>query len=226
MPNFDEISEVATLLGVPARLQILLALAGGHALPAGELASCADVTASTASEHLVRLEHAGLLTVVRQGRHRYYRIASSEVAAMLETMLVVASAAPRAQSKIDPALRQGRTCYNHLAGRLGVAICDAMVRTQMILIETDVAYITAFGLARLHTLGIDVTRLRKHPHCRTCIDWSERRNHLAGTVGSEILKRCVELRWITRCLDRRAVRLTAAGKKGLQSAFGVESAAL
>lgn len=226
MPKIDEVSEIAALLGAPARLQILLALGGGRALPAGELAACADVSASTASEHLIRLEQAGLLTVVRQGRHRYYRIASTEVAAMLEALMVVASAAPRTQSKIDPVLRQGRTCYNHLAGRLGVAICDAMVHTHMILIERDVACITERGLVCLHTAGIDVTRLRKHPYCRICIDWSERRNHLAGMIGSEIHRRCLEPGWIMPGLDRRAVHLTAAGKKGLQSVFGVEHEAL
>jgi hypothetical protein len=202
---------------------MLLALGDGRALPAGELAASADVTPQTASGHLARMVAAGLVAVVQQGRHRYYRLASAEVAAMLESVMNVAAGAPRRSPEwhLDPALRAGRTCYNHLAGRLGVAICEGMVRKQYVILDGELASVTPDGMAFLESFGIDAARIRRHPSTRACIDWSERRHHLAGTVGSAIHRRCLDLKWIRHHLDSRAVRVTRAGEEGFQAAFGV-----
>ncbi len=221
--NADWVAEIAALVGEPARAHMLLALGDGRALPAGELAACADVTAQTASGHLARLEQAGLVTVVRQGRHRYYRIASVEVASMLEAVMAVAAVSPPAVMRFhaDPVLQEARTCYNHLAGRLGVAICDALVRIRAVVLDGEIAHVTTEGLAFLESWGINVSRIRLHPACRTCIDWSERRHHLAGTVGIAIHEHCLALQWIEHHLDSRAVRITPTGERGLRTVFGI-----
>ena len=226
MSNAHGVAEIAGLVGEPARANMLLALGDGRALPAGELAACAGITAPTASGHLAQLKQAGLLISIRQGRHRYYRIASPEVAAMLEAVMVVAAGSPRpaARFRVDPALQRGRTCYNHLAGRLGVAVCDALTHTHRVALDGEVAHVTPDGLDFLETWEINVAGMRKHPYCRTCIDWSERRHHLAGAVGIAIHKHCLELKWIEHHLDSRAVSVTRAGRLGFERMFGVVGA--
>ncbi len=224
MSNAYTMAEIARLVGEPARAHMLLALADGRALPAGELAACAGVAAQTASGHLALLERAGLVTAVRQGRHRYFRVASSEVAALLEATLLVASGTrPGAlcPSRVDPLLQAGRTCYNHLAGRLGVALCDALRDAGRITLGEDTACVTESGLDLLARWGLDVAPLRHHPYGRTCIDWSERRAHLAGPLGRAIYRRCLALHWIEGHLDSRAVRVTPAGRQGFMRVFGL-----
>jgi DNA-binding transcriptional ArsR family regulator len=224
MSDVEWLAKIGAQVGEPARASMLLALGDGRALPAGELAASADVTPQTASGHLARMVAAGLVAVVQQGRHRYYRLASPEVAAMLESVMSVAAEAPRRSPEwaLDPALRAGRTCYNHLAGRLGVALCEGMIRRRYVALEGELAAITPGGLTFLESFGIDVARMRRHPSTRACIDWSERRHHLAGAVGSAIHKRCLELKWIRHHLDSRAVRVTRAGEEGFQASFGVQ----
>lgn len=228
MSNALEVAQIASLVGEPTRANMLLALGDGRALPAGELAACAGIAAPTASEHLAKLEQSGLLISIRQGRHRYYRIASPEVAAMLEAVMVVAAGSPRpaARFRIDPELQFGRTCYNHLAGQLGVAICDALVHKNLLTIDEEVAHVMPAGLNFFDNWGIDVRRISKHPYCRTCIDWSERRPHLGGAIGIAIHKRCLELKWIEHHLDSRAVRVTRLGKSGFEKVFGIAGTAL
>ncbi len=223
MSNALEVAQIAGLVGEPARANMLLALGDGRALPAGELAACAGITAPTASEHLARLEQSGLLISIRQGRHRYYRIASPEVATMLEAVMVVAAGNPPRMERfrIDPELQLGRTCYNHLAGQLGVAICDALIRKNCVVLDGDVAHVMPAGLQFLSNWGVDVGRMGKHPYCRTCIDWSERRPHLGGAVGIAIHKRCLELKWVEHHLDSRALKITRAGRLGLERVFGI-----
>ncbi|HET7268075.1 MAG TPA: helix-turn-helix transcriptional regulator [Oleiagrimonas sp.] len=220
------VSDIARLVGDPSRANFLLALGDGRALPAGELAASAGVSASTASAHLAAMTQAGLLTCIRQGRHRYYRIASPQVADMLEAIMVVASAsAPPTRSHVDPALQRARTCYKHLAGRLGVAMCDAMRAAGQIELADDTARITATGLALLDTLGLDAGRFRKHPWSRVClVDWSERREHLAGPLGNAMHKRLLELGWVRAHLDSRAISVTRAGERGFRSTFGIDVA--
>ena len=217
-----DIARIAALVGEPARAAMLLALGDGLALPAGELAACAGVSAATASGHLGAMRDAGLLDAKQQGRHRYYRLASAQVAALLESLMLVAAQSPmRAPtSRVDPLLQAGRTCYSHLAGRLGVAICDALIAQHSVEIIDDLAHVTPQGLAFLRDFGVDVSRLQRHPATRTCIDWSERRHHLGGPVGVALYRRCVDLGWVRHHLDSRAVSVTRAGAKGFESRFG------
>lgn len=222
------ISDIARLVGDPSRAKILLTLGNGRALPAGELAASASITAQTASEHLAGMTRAGLLICIHQGRHRYYRIASPQVADMLEAIMVVATGnAPATHIRVDPALQRARTCYKHLAGRLGVALCDAMQASNQIEIEEDTARITQRGLRLLNAIGLDTSRFRKRPYSRVCqVDWSERRQHLAGPLGNDIHKRFLELGWVRSHLDSRAISVTKAGGKGFQSTFGIDVSAI
>ncbi|MCC7046854.1 MAG: helix-turn-helix transcriptional regulator [Alphaproteobacteria bacterium] len=225
------IAEIGALLGDPARANMLLALIAGRALTAGELAWCARVTAQTASGHLAKLTEAGLLKVQSQGRHRYYRLASPLVARMLEGMQVVAAVEGppryRPKSRIDEALRAGRTCYDHLAGRLGVAMADALVDRDHVVLSHDGGEATPAGIAFLRGFGIDTTPRRgKRCFCRPCLDWSERRPHIAGQLGAALADRCFELEWIERLRDSRAVAVTPKGRDGLKRVFGVTGEAL
>lgn len=224
MADNAPVSDIARLVGDPTRANFLLALGDDRALPAGELAASAGVSASTASAHLVAMTKAGLLTCIHQGRHRYYRIASQQVADMLESIMVVASTTTTpARMRVDPALQRARTCYKHLAGRLGVAICDAMHDAGQIELAQDTARITVSGLALLDTLGLDTRRFHKHPWSRIClVDWSERREHLAGPLGNAMHKRFLELGWVCSHLDSRAISVTRAGERGFRSAFGLD----
>lgn len=223
MTDGPPVADIARLLGEPTRAKMLLALADDRALPAGELAACADVTASTASGHLAALRQAGLVTCIHQGRHRYYRIASPDVADMLESIMVVAAVdASAVRSRVAPALQSARTCYKHLAGWLGVVLCDAMRTSKQIELEDNTARITSQGLALLDTLGVDSTRFRKRPWSRVClVDWSERREHLAGPLGNALHKRFLELGWVEAHLDSRAISVTRTGQRGFQTTFGL-----
>lgn len=222
------VAEVGRLVGDPARANMLAALMGGEALTAGELARHAHVSPQTASGHLAKLAEAGLLALARQGRHRYYRLASPLVGQMLEGMMAVAAfqAPPRyrPQSPIDEAMRNARTCYDHLAGRLGVAIADAMTEKGLIELDDDGGVATEMGRKFLGTFGID-TALPTHGRrrfLRPCLDWSERRWHVAGVLGERIATHCLDLGWIKRLPDTRAVAVTAKGREGLRSTFGID----
>jgi DNA-binding transcriptional ArsR family regulator len=225
------IAEIGALLGDPARANMLLALIAGRALTAGELAWCARVTAQTASGHLAKLTEAGLLSVKSQGRHRYYRLASPLVAQMLEGIQVVAAVQGppryRPASRIDEALKAGRTCYDHLAGRLGVALADALVARGHVVLSHDGGEATAEGMKFLHGFGIDTAPRRgRRCFCRPCLDWSERRPHIAGTLGQGLAQRCFDLGWIERVRDSRAVAITPRGYDGLKQVFGIDSGVL
>jgi len=218
-----DIARIAALVGEPARAAMLLALGDGRALPAGELAACAGVSAATASGHLGAMREAGLLEAKQQGRHRYYRLASAQVAALLESLMLVAAQNPmRAPtSRVDPLLRAGRTCYSHLAGRLGVALCDALIDRGALRIDDDIAQFTPAGIVLLEAFGLDARALRRQPTSKTCIDWSERRHHLSGPTGVAIYRRSIELGWVRHHLDSRAVSVTPAGARGLRDWLGI-----
>lgn len=208
---------------------MLVALMDGRALTAGELAYFAHVTPPTASAHLAKLVEARILTVTARGRHRYFRLASPSVARMLESIAVVSGmAAPpvrRPRSARDEALCFARTCYDHLAGRLGVAIADALVARDHVILDEDGGVVTDAGAALLARLGLDVTALQRRRgrvFCRPCLDWSERRPHLAGALGAALAQGLFEAGWIERLRDSRAVRVTPAGQAGLQATFGIE----
>jgi len=218
--------EVAALVGDTARATMLAALMGGQSLTASELADLARVTRATASGHLAKLSAARLVAVTSKRRFRYYRIASPLVAQMLESIKLVAAleVPPRFQPRSvrDDAQRFARTCYDHIAGRLGVAIADALAASGAIVLAPEGGEVTTAGTRLLTGFGVELAPpVRRRIFCRPCLDWSERRYHVAGHVGAEICRRCLELGWIQRRRDSRALRLTPAGAIGLAETFGV-----
>jgi len=231
MVSTASLAEVAALVGDPARAGMLTALLDGRALTATELAQVAGVAPQTASGHLARLSTAGLLTVAKQGRHRYHRLASPEVARMLEGMMEVAVgiAAPSAKRVVvgprDQAMRLARSCYDHLAGTLGVAIADAMIARGMIELAADGGVVTDDGIGFLREFGVgdaleEASRSRsRRPFCRPCLDWSERRPHLGGVIGKAISERCFDRGWIKRMRGTRAIEITPRGRIGLRETF-------
>jgi len=218
--------EVAALVGDTARATMLNALMGGQSLTATELAYCANVSRSTASGHLSKLVAARLLTVTRRRRFSYYRIASPLVAAMLESIKVVAAieVPPRRQPRSagDDALRFARSCYDHMAGQIGVAITDALVAMGHIVLTDEGGEVTASGERFLAEFGTNLTPRTRRIFCQPCLDWSERRYHVRGLVGAAILDRLLTLGWFKREPDSRALRLTPAGRAGLAGTFGIK----
>ena len=218
--------EVAALVGDTARATMLNALMGGQSLTATELAYCANVSRSTASDHLSKLVSARLLTATRNGRFSYYRIASPLVATMLESIKVVAAleVPPRRQprSANDDALRFARSCYDHLAGQLGVAVTDALVAKGHIILTDEGGEVTSSGARFLSAFGADLTLRPRRIFCQPCLDWSERRYHLKGLVGARILDRLLELGWLNCVSSSRALQLTPSGKAGLSETFQIE----
>jgi DNA-binding transcriptional ArsR family regulator len=220
--------EVAALVGDTARATILAALMGGQALTASELASLARISRSTASEHLAKLVDARLIAVTTKRQFRYFRIASPLVARMLESMIAVAAievpSRHQPKSAEDAALRRARTCYDHLAGQLGVAIADALIANGTLVLADDGGEVTERGVTFLTSFGVDLTSKScgSRIFCRPCLDWSERRYHVAGHVGAEIWRRCLELGWVTRQRDTRAVGIAPLGAIGLLNTFGVD----
>ena len=225
-------AEIASLAGDPARAAMLHALMDGRALTASELARAAGITAQTASGHLARLTAAGLLAVTRQGRHRYHRIATPAVARMMEGIMdVAASVANRSRLTVGPreaALRLARTCYDHLAGRLGVGLADALVAGGHAELTADGGLVTASGVALFRRIGVDVDALtaprggrRARMLCRPCLDWSERRPHLGGAVGAALCAHCFAQGWIRRVGDSRAVTVTPRGARAFADELGV-----
>ena len=222
--------EVAALVGDTARATMLAALMGGQALTASELAALAHVTRPTASGHLGKLTAARLISVTQKRRNRYYRIASPLVARMLESIKAVAALETPARfqprSAQDDALRFARSCYDHLAGRLGVALADALVAKKFVVLSDDGGALTARGQKFLTDFGADLTTKSgsRRIFCRACLDWSERRYHIAGLAGAAILTRFVALHWLARARGSRALRLTPAGQRGLREVFGIADA--
>jgi DNA-binding transcriptional ArsR family regulator len=218
--------EVAALVGDTARATMLNALMGGQSLTATELAYCANVSRSTASGHLSKLVAARLLTVTRKRRFSYYRIASPLVATMLESIKVVAAieVPPRRQprSANDDALRFARSCYDHLAGQVGVAVTDALVAMGHIILTDEGGEVTSSGGRFLSAFGADLRPRTRRIFCQPCLDWSERRYHVRGLVGSAILNRLLALGWFKHEPNSRAPHLTPAGRAGLAETFGIE----
>lgn len=222
--SIPQLAEIAALIGGPARANILTALFDGRALTATELAFAAGVTPQTASGHLAKMMQAGLLSVVKQGRHRYFRLATPQVAQMLESIIAVASMTPprlRPRTKREDALRRARTCYDHFAGLLGVGIADSLRENGHVNLGDDGGEVTDSGMAFLEALGADVSRPGRRPFCRHCLDWTERRPHLAGVVGAAIALRCFDLGWVKRGRDPRELAITPGGQLGLHQAFGL-----
>ena len=216
-----DLASVGALLAEPARAKVLLALGDGRSLPASMLAAEAGVAPSTASHHLARLVDGGLITAATRGRHRYFTLAGPQVADLLEAVARVAPAQPvrsLRQGTRAHALRYARRCYDHLAGRLGVALADAL-QMQGVVETIDGGFVvTAPGARRLGELGIAV---RPGEAARACVDWTEQRGHIAGTVGRALLTGVLDRGWLVRDDKTRALRLTDAGRDGLSAELGV-----
>jgi DNA-binding transcriptional ArsR family regulator len=226
MKSGPNISLVASLVGDPGRANMLVALVGGRALTASELAQEAGVTLQTASSHLSKLTAGGLIEQDKQGRHRYFKLSGPDVAHMLETLMGLAERAGHARVRTgpkDPQLRRARVCYDHLAGDMGVAMFDALESKRLIARESGNISLTNRGEQFLLNLGIDVAQLRqaKRPLCKSCLDWSVRRNHLAGAVGAALLDHFYEKRWARREPRSRVVTFTRAGEMNFRKQFSI-----
>lgn len=224
MKEGPDIALIGSLIGDPARANMLTALMGGQALTPTELATHAGVTLQTASSHLAKLEAGGLVTQRKQGRHRYYTLSEDEVGLMLESLMGFAASRGLTRHRPgpkDPALRKARVCYNHLAGDYGVRMLDSLINARQVEVAGDNLALTDAGRERIEALGIDYAALKKsrRPICRTCLDWSERRSHLAGSLGEALLKLCLNEGWAKREKESRAIRFTDRGDKAFLDLF-------
>ena len=225
MKDGPSIAGIAALLGDRARSDILTALMTDQALTATELAAEAGVTKQTASAHLAKLLDARLIAVESQGRHRYFRLADRDVAQLMESLMGVAFRAGAVRlrsSPREPALRKARVCYDHLAGDLGVRLYDALLESRAIAAGKSGLAPSPKGKRMFHAFGIDVEAVSgRRPLCRTCLDWSARRHHLAGALGAALLARFVALGWARIVKGTRVVAFTSAGEDALCRQFGL-----
>jgi DNA-binding transcriptional ArsR family regulator len=236
MVSTNQIAEIGMLVGEPARAAILGALMDGRAFTATELSRVAGVTPQTANSHLARLTSANLVAVQKQGRHRYHRLARPEVARMLEGIMQIASddsLAPKRKVVTGPrdvAMQRARTCYDHFAGRLGVAIADNLVAEGVVELGSESGLLTEHGTAFLSQCGIEVSdehltkRKSSRPVCRPCLDWSERRPHIAGKLGVAICTHYFDKGFVRRRKGTRALEITPAGARALREMFGISEA--
>jgi DNA-binding transcriptional ArsR family regulator len=228
MTTGSNMAAVGRLIGDPARGNMLDAMMDGRAHSAGELAVVAGVSPATASGHLRQLLDGHLVAVAVQGRHRYYRLASPAVARMLEGLMAITAPRParsRATPHVPDALREARTCYDHLAGRLGIAITDRLEANGVVQIDSDGILVTDHGQTWLadHAFNVDAARGRsRRPVCRPCLDWTERRPHLAGALGAALLDGLIARGWIARAEGSRAIAVTRSGAPELLQLFGYE----
>jgi DNA-binding transcriptional ArsR family regulator len=220
------IAEIAALVSEPARATMLTALLEGRALTATELASAARITPQTASSHLAKLTEAGLLTALKDGRYRYFQLASPKVFEMLDAIMIVAVENRPRFRPFSPQARElgdARICYDHLAGRLSVDIADFFTAHEYIVPIEGAADVTPAGTRFLAEFGIDLASLNltRREFCRLCLDWTERRAHIAGALGTALTKRCFDLGWIERMKHSSAVIVTPPGQRGFLETFGI-----
>ncbi|MCW0000370.1 winged helix-turn-helix domain-containing protein [Pararhizobium sp. YC-54] len=224
MKEGPDIAQIGSLIGDPARANMLTALTGGKALTATELAGTAGITLQTASSHLSKLEAGGLIAQRKQGRHRYFTLADDDVGLMIEGLMGFAAYRGFTRHRTgpkDPALRKARVCYNHLAGDYGVRMLDSLVAEEVIAGVGDKLQLTPSGEGKMTALGIDLPALvrSRRPVCRACLDWSERRSHLSGSLGQALLTLFLDKGWARREPDSRAVRFTGTGEKEFARLF-------
>ncbi|MGC9537891.1 ArsR/SmtB family transcription factor [Streptomyces sp. UG1] len=230
-PQAPRLARLAGLIADETRAACLLALLDGRAWTAGELARHAGVAASTLSEHLGKLVAGGLLTEERQGRHRYVRLADARVAQLVEDL--VAQVAPGTaqrprnlrESSAGSAMARGRTCYDHLAGRLGIAVTDALTARGLLRQDTGFA-LTDAGLGWFDSAGISLDRASRRPLARACLDWTERRPHLAGVAGAALCRHALDAGWCVRIGSERAVKVSPSGQRALHELLGIDQATL
>lgn len=221
MREGPDLSRVAALVGDPARANMLSALMGGTALTASELALEAGVSLPTASSHLAKLCDGGLVRVAAQGRHRYFALAGTQVALMIEAISGVAEAVGPRRTRPGPrdkAMREARVCYDHLAGERGVALFDHLLARGLLVEDAERLAPSETGRRWFEALGIDVGTLNqaRRPMCRACLDWSVRRSHLAGSLGAAMLDTITARGWARRDKDSRAVIFTQTGQRAFE----------
>jgi DNA-binding transcriptional ArsR family regulator len=218
-------SAIAAAIGEPARARMLYSLLDGHARTSTELAVVAGVNPSTASVHLQRLKTRGLVKQLAQGKHRYYSLDGPHVGAALEALSVLAGGAPRTFRPHTPhRLRAARTCYDHIAGSLGVALHDRFTALRWLTAGPDGYGLSPGGRVAFETLGIDidVTQALRRRFAYACLDWSERKPHLGGALGAAVLALALKRRWLTEDLASRALTVTKSGAREMRSRFGVD----
>lgn len=225
MSDGPNITRIAAAIGDPVRAEMLTALMAGRALTATELATHTGITKQTGSTHLRRLLDARLVAMHAQGRHRYFSIANEDVAQLIERMTGIAADAAHVRLHTgprEPALRKARVCYDHLAGVLAVSMYERFMREQWLAFAAQTLTLTPDGEHALSGLGIDLDRVRsqKRALCRACMDWSERRNHLAGALGAAILERILERGWARRERASRLVVFRPSGERDFIRSFG------
>lgn len=224
MKEGPDIALLGSLIGDPARANMLTALMTGKALTASELAAEAGITVQTASSHLKKLEAAEMLRQRKQGRHRYFSLADDEVGSVLEALMGLAAKRGLTRTRTgprDPALRKARICYDHLAGELGVAMYDGLMNMGCVMEQDDGIELSAMGEDFVTRFGIDLTSLAKfrRPLCKTCLDWSARRTHLAGSLGMAMLNRIYELGWAKRDGKSRVIVFSKGDEKRFLDRF-------
>jgi DNA-binding transcriptional ArsR family regulator len=224
MKDGPNVARIAALLGDTARADVLTALMTDRALTATELAAIAGVTKQTMSAHLSKLLDAALVAVDQQGRHRYFRLADEDVAGLLESLMGVAfrtGAVRLVSSPREPALRKARICYDHLAGELGVMAYESLLRHGAFALSRDELQLSESGVEWFRSLGIDTDAAarQRRTFCRPCMDWSERRYHLAGSLGAALLSRMQDLKWASRDKSSRVIRFTPRGQRAFLDLF-------
>ncbi|MCV9951985.1 winged helix-turn-helix domain-containing protein [Paenibacillus sp. BT-177] len=227
MSTKSNVAMIASLVSEPSRAAILTALLDGRFHTASELAHMAGIKPQTASFHLAKMIEAQVVTVEKQGRHRYYGIQDPEVAQVMESLLSIAPPVPIKsfkQASENEAIRLARTCYDHVAGHLGVQIMSFFIQRGILSEDQDGLHITQQGEIFFADFQIDLknTRQKRRSFSHKCLDWSERRHHLAGALGSALLDRLFELHWVEHLPTTRAIRITAEGKRGFKEVFSIE----
>ncbi|AUS24744.1 winged helix-turn-helix domain-containing protein [Paenibacillus sp. P2(2022)] len=227
MSTQSNVAMIASLVSEPSRAAILTALLDGRFHTASELAHMAGIKPQTASFHLAKMTEAQVVTVEKQGRHRYYGIQDPEVAQVMESLLSIAPPVPIKsfkQASENEAIRLARTCYDHVAGHLGVQIMSFFMQKGILSEDQDGLHITQQGEIFFADFQINLknTRQKRRSFSHKCLDWSERRHHLAGALGSALLDRLFELHWVEHLPTTRAIRITAEGKRGFKEVFSIE----
>ena len=224
MDGTPNIAKIGSLLGDNARARMLTALMHGKALTASELAEEAGVTAQTATSHLSKLENGGLLKLRKQGRHKYFALANEEIATLLETLMGLSANKNPLQTHTGPKsaeMRNARVCYNHLAGHKGIQLYDSLLKNEYIKLKNGDPTMSHKGELFLQEFGIDIDLLKtsRSPICKECLDWSERRSHLAGSLGRALLTQFENLHWIRRDKKSRIIRFNAKGLQHFENTF-------
>ncbi len=226
MKEGPDIALLGSLIGDPARANMLSALTSGKALTASELAGEAGVTLQTASSHLAKMEAGALIRRRKQGRHHYFSLAGEDVSDVLEAMMGFAAKHGALRTRTgpkDPALRKARVCYNHLAGEYGVRMFDSLLQHRYVQQKSSGLLLTDAGKAFLSDFGVDPATLEKprRPVCKSCLDWSARRSHMAGTLGTALLTHMLDLKWVVREPDSRVIAFSKSGEKQFARQFPV-----